>query len=422
MCGRGRVVSYTLFLIIAPFAAAVSLLLAAFALRHRQEPSAVALFSYIVQVSALLICNTLELVSEQEQWTLFWAQVNHLFYSFIPVAWLAFALIYAGATTFVQSGYFLMATIFPLGTNIVVHTNSYHSLFWESIHFARVEGFTTFAADYGPWFWASGIYSYGLLIVGAVLIGRAYFGGLRIYRKQSAWMIAGALTPLAANLAYVFRLFGPMQKDYTPVGFALAGAFFVVGAFRYRLFDVVPAARATILDGLDEGFFVLDSAGRLVDINLAAQGVFRLDESAVGVRYTELAPIRELLANRDVHSAASFDVQFGANSDQRHYNVVIKPFQPRASGRGALVMIHDITDRVRLLAEKTKLVDELEHALSEIKTLRGIIPICSVCKKIRDGTGYWHQVEAYIARHSNAEFSHGLCEECAEKIYSELGD
>lgn len=414
--------SYTLFLIIAPFAAAVSLLVAAFALRHRQEPSAVALFWYTMQVSALLICNTVELVSVQEQWTLFWAQVNHLFYSFIPVAWLAFALIYAGATTFVQSGYFLVTMIFPLANNIIVHTNAYHSLFWESIHFARVEGFTTFAADYGPWFWANGIYSYGLLIVGAVLIGRAYFGGLRIYRKQSAWMIAGALTPLAVNLAYVFRVFGPMQKDFTPVGFALAGAFFVVGAFRYRLFDVVPAARAAILDNLDEGFFVLDPAGRLVDINRAAQRVFGLDESSVGVRYSDLAPIRELLSDHDIHAAASFDVQYGANSDQRHYNVVVRGFQPRATGRGALVMIHDITDRVRLLAEKTKLVEELEHALTEIKTLRGIIPICSVCKKIRDGAGYWHQVEAYIAEHSDAEFSHGLCEECAEKIYSELGD
>jgi len=60
-----------------------------------------------------------------------------------------------------------------------------------------------------------------------------------------------------------------------------------------------------------------------------------------------------------------------------------------------------------------------EEALSEIKTLRGIIPICSSCKKIRDDKGYWHQVEVYISDHSEADFSHGICEECARKLYPE---
>jgi len=61
--------------------------------------------------------------------------------------------------------------------------------------------------------------------------------------------------------------------------------------------------------------------------------------------------------------------------------------------------------------------EELEKALSEIKTLSGILPICSHCKKIRDDTGYWNQIEAYVRDHSDAEFSHGICQECAEKYY-----
>jgi hypothetical protein len=54
------------------------------------------------------------------------------------------------------------------------------------------------------------------------------------------------------------------------------------------------------------------------------------------------------------------------------------------------------------------------------KTLRGIIPICSSCKRIRDDKGYWHQVEVYISEHSEADFSHGICEECARKLYPEV--
>lgn len=63
---------------------------------------------------------------------------------------------------------------------------------------------------------------------------------------------------------------------------------------------------------------------------------------------------------------------------------------------------------------------KLENALNEIKTLRGILPICASCKKIRNDDGYWEQIEKYIADHSEAEFSHGLCKECAIKLYPEI--
>jgi PAS domain S-box-containing protein len=62
----------------------------------------------------------------------------------------------------------------------------------------------------------------------------------------------------------------------------------------------------------------------------------------------------------------------------------------------------------------------LQKALDEVKSLRGIIPICASCKKIRDDTGYWSQVEQYIADHSEAEFSHGICPECMKKLYPGL--
>ncbi len=74
----------------------------------------------------------------------------------------------------------------------------------------------------------------------------------------------------------------------------------------------------------------------------------------------------------------------------------------------------------RLALEKK--VDELEEALGQIKTLRGILPICSGCKKIRDDKGYWQQVEVYLQAHSDAEFSHGLCPECLQGYYPDLVD
>jgi len=69
---------------------------------------------------------------------------------------------------------------------------------------------------------------------------------------------------------------------------------------------------------------------------------------------------------------------------------------------------------------RKKIEKELREALSTVKTLSGLLPICSHCKKIRDDKGYWNQIESYIRDHSEAEFSHGICQECAKKYYPDL--
>ncbi len=81
---------------------------------------------------------------------------------------------------------------------------------------------------------------------------------------------------------------------------------------------------------------------------------------------------------------------------------------------------HDITERKLAEVEREKLIKKLQKSLEKIKTLSGMLPICANCKKIRDDKGYWSQIESYIRDHSEAEFSHGICPECAKKLYPEL--
>lgn len=82
--------------------------------------------------------------------------------------------------------------------------------------------------------------------------------------------------------------------------------------------------------------------------------------------------------------------------------------------------ISDITERKKSETEREKLIHDLQEALSEVKILSGLFPICSFCKQIRDDQGYWNQIEAYIHERSNAEFSHSICPECAKKHYPDL--
>ena len=83
----------------------------------------------------------------------------------------------------------------------------------------------------------------------------------------------------------------------------------------------------------------------------------------------------------------------------------------------AMARFADLVELRRLNAMLEARNKELEEALSKVKTLRGLLPICASCKKIRDDQGYWQQVEVYVRDHSEAEFSHGLCPDCAKKLY-----
>lgn len=80
----------------------------------------------------------------------------------------------------------------------------------------------------------------------------------------------------------------------------------------------------------------------------------------------------------------------------------------------------NLAGRKRVEEDREKLILQLQDALTKIKTLRGLLPICASCKKIRDDKGYWQQIEVYIQDHSEAELSHGICPECMKKLYPDL--
>ncbi len=84
---------------------------------------------------------------------------------------------------------------------------------------------------------------------------------------------------------------------------------------------------------------------------------------------------------------------------------------------GALETIEDITARKQAEEQREKVIRDLQEASNKIKTLRGLIPICACCKKIRDDSGYWNSVESYIHSHADVEFTHGICPDCMKKLY-----
>lgn len=87
---------------------------------------------------------------------------------------------------------------------------------------------------------------------------------------------------------------------------------------------------------------------------------------------------------------------------------------------GAIITSQNITAQKKAEMDRMHLIEKLQTALSEVETLRGLLPICACCKKIRDDQGYWNHIEAYLRKHTNTEFTHTLCPECVKQYYPEL--
>lgn len=110
---------------------------------------------------------------------------------------------------------------------------------------------------------------------------------------------------------------------------------------------------------------------------------------------------------KDAFSAGAMD----------YINKPVKSVELLARVTSALTLKNEMDCRKKREVELRRSNEELQQAIREVKVLRGLIPICASCKKIRNDGGFWQQIEEYISEHSEAEFSHGLCQPCLKKLY-----
>lgn len=135
---------------------------------------------------------------------------------------------------------------------------------------------------------------------------------------------------------------------------------------------------------------------------------------------TDDCPLHQIVlqARRDYCAYETIKTE---NGRQRHFIVTATPLLDKAGRRtGIIESFQDISARKQLEKEKEQLITDLQEEMTKVKVLSGFLPICASCKKIRDDKGYWTQIETYIRNHSEAEFSHGICPECAEKLYGKF--
>ncbi len=239
-----------------------------------------------------------------------------------------------------------------------------------------------------------------------------------------------------------------------------------------RRLEVSEARLSMIVESVSDGIVTTDECGYIETVNTSAVAMLGYRPGQMrGSRITillsstywendEYSSLMAFLRDNQLDASgmphevrglrrdgSSFAMDFSVNAaylDERLvYTITMRDVTERHEAEAALKRVHDelearvcmrtadleavnkqlqceITQRKKTQEEREALIQELQSALAEIKVLSGLLPICAHCKKIRDDQGYWSQIEVYIRDHSDAEFSHGICPECAKELYPGL--
>ncbi|MFH1214367.1 MAG: histidine kinase N-terminal 7TM domain-containing protein [Candidatus Neomarinimicrobiota bacterium] len=354
---------------------------------------------------------------------LFLAKLEYFGIETVIVGWLCVVANFTGQTKWVTRRSVLLLSIIPILTFIVIWTNRWHGLMYYNISLDTNGPFSVIKKTYGTWFWITFSYSNVLMIISSMMLIQRLTHPPKLRKSQIISLMVCALIPWVGNYLFVFKLMPePWSRvDLTSACLSISGAVMAFGLFRFQIMEVIPIARDYILEDISDAILVLDGHNRVADYNPACRAMLQIDKIIIAQPVEEvMMPLVFRPELIEEIKTAREEVTLTIDKETKIYDLRIRPlFDQKQKLRGRLFHFHDVTEKRLAEMQLEKTVAELRQALTEVKALSGLLPICSSCKKIRDDNGYWNEVEAYIRQHSEAEFSHGICPDCMRKLYPE---
>jgi len=399
------------FLVSAAIAAGVIVL----SWSRRSTPGGRALIAMMASVCLWSLPAALALITPSLTANLYLSKFSYLGIVGVPLHYLVVSICVTRPDLRVGvSGWLALGTP-AVAVLTLVFTNDWHHLVWTALHWDPTLGIVVY--EHGPAY-------YGLF---GCLASMAL--GATVLNIASAWQqpgprraatlapAAAAILPLVTTSAYALRVSPISGVDVTPGAFAVAGILMAVGLTRYRMLDLLPVARAVLFDRLPDGIVVLDDRGRVVDANPAAVAFLGPDRLPSGGTPADPVPAWSARTGGSVTAVGDRFL------DVRSARLV----ESRNAPGGTLLLLRDVTRQhaaeAALRAAESDLRDrvaDLEHALRDVRTLQGLLPICAYCKRVRTDENYWQQIESYVSTRSDLRFSHGICPDCYPKVADEF--
>jgi PAS domain S-box-containing protein len=331
--------------------------------RHRDGATERAFGVVVGAIALTVIAFTVRLFAADLGAKLRWELVAYGGLVILPAAFLVFALRFTGRAEWVSRPVLAALSVHPVFTLVALATNPGHGLFYEGVGLTQVGDLSLMvwtSANAGPVFWIHLAYSYSLFLLGTVLLLRFALTSNELYKTQMMAIVVGTLVPWVANLAVVSDI-GPKYLDPTPLGFALGTIVLGVGVFRFQLLNVVPVARQTLVESLDDAVFVLDSDEQVVETNPAGRTSPCLRpeiDDPVGEPFQSV--LRDELAEKPAFTEGTAEWTFRIDEKQRYFWARKTPVTRRGAEGTSLLTVTEVTERRQRERELRETKDRLE--------------------------------------------------------------
>jgi len=391
--------------------------------RRRTVKGAFWLFLMEIAVAEWSISIAVEMAAIGENLKYFWSSISYLGTATSALFYFLFALDYYRDHQTISRKTIFILSLFPVLAIFMAFTNNSHHLLWTNL---QIQADTNIGIyEHGVFFWFFVFYEYSLLVSGFFLLLKSSFRYNTFYSSQNILLILASLLPMSGNVMYVFGLNPIPGLDWTPITFLIMGIVLAWGILRLKIFKIVPIARTLLVEKMVDGMILLDIKNQIVSINLACSAIFQCrPKDVIGRNAYQLFPlITDLDKFLLSENYTQMEIDLGDAKPHQKYELRLSIIHDRFNKKiGKILILRDITEQKKIEAERENLISNLQEAKNQVKMLSGLLPICANCKKIRDDQGYWHNVEEYIQKHSEADFTHGICPECMEKYYPDIAE
>ena len=340
-----------------PFPVAiVCAVVAALVWRRRVMPGAIPLVVLLAAVAEWNFAYGLEIAAEGLATKLWWAKLQYVGIVSAPVAIFVFAAEYTGRHAWRGRGRLVGLSLIPAATLALAVTHELHQLVWSSVG-SRGAG-RPLVLEHGPAFYPGWVWAYLLLFASSVFLVADGVSARRYFRRQTIAVTVAVGTPWAANLVYVLGL-APDDFDITTIAFAVTALALALACGRWHLLEVVPVARAAVVEHMRDAMIVLDDSGRVRDCNSAMHPLLTCPaDDAIGRRVEEVAPAVAAVTRAANGTAAHEEgivLAVDGRSGPRCYQAQVIELPGHGARSGRLVLLRDVTAREALEAQ---LVDQ----------------------------------------------------------------
>jgi len=353
--------------------AGISALIVGLAWRHRTHHEALSFLGLMLALGGWSLVSGIQLSSTTQAGQLGWQRLGLAIGGFIPTLWLLFTVRYAGKDTWLTRRRMAALAVNPLLFGLLTLTNSSHKLIWDGVTRTLTAAGPAVRLTFSVGYYVHIAYAYLLVAIGLVLLFTVFLHGSSVYRRQTGFLILGALPPFAANIAYTLRVeWGPLPAiDPTPFAFILTGIIFGLTLFEFDLLERTPVARQRALEEMGEGLVVLDADGGIVDTNTVAREVLdptpTVGDTLTDLGYVNPATVEEALAAFDGQTLTST-----VEDRQRAYDTEWTSLTDyRGQTAGHIVTLRDVTARhqyeQRLEVAQRVLRHNLRNAMTVIQ-------------------------------------------------------